>query len=173
MPINWSAFDWQSFATLATGALAVGGAVIVGLRQLRIAERQNAILTKQTDLAELTLRHDLFDRRAAIYDAASDYLGAILVHAAPPDQATDHAYIVAKRQAKLIFRPEVEARLDEIWRRGCAFRALHSVSRATYEREGHYGDGNPEREAAALTRFHEDIEGLVDLFGDEMRLSLR
>ena len=169
--IIWTDFDWQSFATLATGALAVGGAVIVGKRQLKIAEQQNSILAKQTELAELTLRHELFDRRAAIYEAASDYLGAIIIHAAPPDSDTDHAFISAKRQARLIFRPQVYLELDQIWKRGCDFRALYMVSRATYDREGHYGDGNPEREAAMLKKFHQDIEGLVDLFGDEMRLS--
>ena len=60
MPIYWSQFDWPSFATLVTGLAAVSAAVVIGLRQTKITERQNAV-------AEMALKLDLYDRRFSVY----------------------------------------------------------------------------------------------------------
>lgn len=67
-------FDWPSFATLATGAGALAGAVWVGLKQVEItqaqvgiAKRQEMIMERQTDIQYLTLKSEMFDRRIAAY----------------------------------------------------------------------------------------------------------
>jgi hypothetical protein len=171
MPIYWSEFDWQSFATLATGAMAVFGAYRIARRQVGISETQNAILAKQAALAEMTLRHEMFDRRLEIYEAAKQFLVNVLQHAAPPDREIERQFLLAMSESKLLFRPAVHDALRAMWKQVGEFVALHHTSQAIYSREGHYGEGNPEREGILLTAIHADLENLVDTFGDEMRLS--
>jgi hypothetical protein len=68
--IYWSAFDWQAFATLATGLAAVAGAVWIGLKQTEISantrnlQQENA--TADLKFREQNFRLDLFERRADI-----------------------------------------------------------------------------------------------------------
>lgn len=65
--IDWCAFDWSSFATLTTGLMAVGAAAYAGLKQLEI-------LSRQTQLEEVKLRADLFQKRMETYEAIKDFL---------------------------------------------------------------------------------------------------
>lgn len=72
--VNFSAFDWQSFSTLATGFLAVGAAWLVGKKQITISNEQKAILERQVDLEESKLRSDLFKQRFETSELAADLL---------------------------------------------------------------------------------------------------
>ncbi|SLK12048.1 hypothetical protein [Novosphingobium mathurense] len=176
--IYWCQFDWQSFATLTSGGLAVGAAVIVGMRQLAITNRQNDILEKQADIAagqlaleQLALRHDLFDRRHEVFERTRDFLLHILQHAEEPTVEINRAFVTATGMSRFLFRPEVHEKLDEIWRTAVAYGALKDEMERTYLLSGHYGDGNPERERDILLMISEYHRGLADIFGDEMKLT--
>lgn len=164
--IHWHAFDWQSFATLTAGVVAVAGAVVVGLRQTEV-------LRKQTEIAELTLRHDLFEKRYAVFAAAREFLGAILQTAARVEPPVDQAFLRAIGESQFLFRPSVHGDLRAIWERYSAFVVLKAEMDSVYRREGHYGDGNPQRENEMLTALIADLNALPDLFGDELKLGGR
>ena len=170
MEIDWVQFSWEAFSTLVAGLAAVVGATMVGVRQARISARQTDILAQQTELSELTYRAELFERRLGVYDAVSDFLGSILRHAHPPNHELERLFLRAERDARFLFAESVHTDLQEIWKRASAYRVLHSVSRHTFEVEGHYGPGNPEKEADALNWFAERFRTLPDLFGEELRL---
>lgn len=169
--MQWLPFTWEAFATLVTGLAAVTGAVILGRRQTKISERQIEILAQQTRLSELTLRSDLFDRRMEVYEGVRGYLSHIVTYAAPPDKELEQKFLAAASAARFLFSAGVDQRIDELWKKANAFRALHTVMRHTYETEGHYGDGNPERESEHLLWFTDLIVNLPDLFGDEIKLA--
>jgi hypothetical protein len=162
--IHWAEFDWPSFATLATGAMAVLAALVVGLKQTHIADRQTKILEQQTKLAELTLRHNLFEKRYVIYDATRHFLGEILSHATRPKNETQQRFISALLESKLLFRPEVYEGLDAIWKRATTFYVANSE-----EKRG--GVEAIQRSHDLLNALSDDLTGLVALFGDELRLS--
>ncbi|MGA1809999.1 hypothetical protein VHN57_02350 [Sphingobium sp. WW5] len=61
--IDCWAFEWGDFATLATGAGAVAGAVWVGRIQTKISDRQTEILGHQVEIERISMRAELYDRR--------------------------------------------------------------------------------------------------------------
>ena len=69
-PIYWTEFSWEAFAALFTGVAAVGGAIYIGKRQTKIAERQTELLAQQAasdlKLRQQTLRMELLERRADV-----------------------------------------------------------------------------------------------------------
>ena len=171
MSIAWHDFDWQSFATLGAGGMAAVAAGVIGLRQMRITDRQNEILKRQVILAEIAVRHDLFERRYAVYDAARQYLGFITRHAEAPPNDLKADFLDAMNHSRLLFREEVHDNLREIWARSNDFIVLKAEMDRIYRQSAHYGEGNPEREHDLLTAIHDDLVGLVDLFGDELKLT--
>lgn len=164
MGICWSCFTWDAFATLLTGVLAVAGAVWVGLRQTKILDRQ-------TRLADLTFKSDLFEKRAAVFEATAEFLAEILRQAAYPDRDREVAFIHAMGQARFLFGAGVHDGLEEIRKRALNLAALKREMESTFAREGHYGDGNPDREYELLRWFDERFRTLTDLFGDALRLA--
>jgi hypothetical protein len=60
---------WEAFATLITGLLAVGAALIIGLRQVALLATQHAVQKTQADqnlkLRELEIKIAVLDRRSA------------------------------------------------------------------------------------------------------------
>jgi len=162
--INWSDFTWGAFATLATGAFAVAGAVGVGLRQIKISARQ-------TDLHELALRIELFERRSAVYNDVSAFLGHILRHADYPDRDLELAMLQAIGKASFLFDETVKAGLDDVWKKAVAYGFLKKAMALSFEANGHYGDGNPEKEHIMHLWFEGKFSTLPDLFGDAMRLA--
>ncbi len=169
--IDWQAFDWQSFATLTTGILAVGAAVRIGLRQSQITEQQNDILKMQAKLAETSLKHDLFERRYKVYDAVRAFLLSILQHAQFPSLEEEQRFLRAKHEAQFLFRKELQDFLQRVWEQSNNYRALKAEMNRIYQAEGHYGDGNPAREYELFEYFNSSFGELVDQFGHEMKLS--
>lgn len=171
-PIEWSDFSWEAFATLTTGALAVAGAIVVGLRQASIQQRQADISSRQVHLDELSLRNDLFDRRFVVYEATRRYLGDITRHAdRPSDTQIEYNFVVAMDQSKFIFQEHVYTGLRELYEKTLSFFALKSVMTATFDREGHYGNGNPEKEYECMQWMANRQVTLSDLFGIDMKLA--
>lgn len=169
--IDWQAFDWQSFATLATGLLAVGAALIIGLRQSAITRQQNEILAMQATLAETSLKHDLFEKRYQVYDAVRGFLLFIIQHAQFPEPLHEQAFLRAKHEAQFFFRNDLQAFLQGIWEKSNDYRVLKMEMARIYADHGHYGDGNPAREHEMFKFFSDSFGQLVDQFGHEMKLS--
>lgn len=169
--LDWSQLSWEALATFVTGALAVGGAVWVGRRQVKISEKQTDILERQMRADELTLRHDLFDRRNDVYASVELYLAHILREADYPERDVEAKFVMAMARAQFLFGEFINACIKEIWERGVSFQALKKQMKASFERDGHYGDGNPEREMEQMLWFGTRFRSLADVFGDEMRLT--
>lgn len=182
--MDWSpeaqATLWGAGAALVTGLVAVGGAIYVGLRQADIqskqagiAERQTKILDRQTALAELTLRHELFEKRQAIYEATSNLLVRAIQNggwvAYTDSFRTD--FIVGMEKAKFLFRPSVKDDLQEIWEKVNEGTMVHEEMQALYQREQHYGPDFPRRSYEISIWIGERLAKLSDLFGNELKLS--
>jgi hypothetical protein len=175
--LDWSA---EAIATLLTGITAVGGAVYVGVKQARIqsrqasiSDRQTKILDRQIALAELALRKDLFDERFAVYEATQKLLMQAMREGGwvAWNDPVLTPFFIAKDKAKFLFRPAVSEGLQEIWEKVNAGTAIHKVMTSTYEREGHYGENNPDRQHAITVWLDDRLRNLSDLFGSELRLS--
>ncbi|MBA4163506.1 MAG: hypothetical protein C0510_02555 [Erythrobacter sp.] len=163
--IDWDAFSWEAFATLVTGVVAVAAAFVVGRRQLTIHEQQ-------TRLQELELRSDLFDRRYAVYEKVRQFLLYIMQHAQYPELELEQSFLTAMGESKFLFGDKVQGALQEIWKRALAYRVLKVEMARIYQAEGHYGDGNPQREFDATSWLSSQFRALPDLF-DELKLSGR
>ena len=171
--IDLSAFTWEAFATLVTGIVAVGGATLIGLRQVGISDRQSAIMERQVGLDELKLRSDLFDRRFAVYEATRQFLAEIVAHADEPEKETQNRFLWAVDQSRFLFSSDVSARLTDLWRRSCGFFAVKKMMKHQYDQTGDYGQANIDREYEYLTATSDVLAKLSDVFAEEMRLTPR
>jgi hypothetical protein len=70
-----------------------------------------------------------------------------------------------------LFPAPVHDGLDEIWRRAQELRSLKKQMASAFATEGHYGEGNPEREHDLIRWMYDRFTALPDLFGAEMRLA--
>lgn len=169
--VYWEQFSWEAFATLGTGAMAVVGAVFIGLRQIGIAKRQSEITGRQVALAALSAKVEVFDRRWAVYDSTREFVSAIMRHAAEPDQQVQQAFLIGLNKAKFLFEPRVYCELKEIWDRSCQFFAVQSDSQHLFQTTGAYGQENIEKRHAYLIWINSRLENLAAIFGAELRLS--
>ena len=158
-------------ATLITGLLAVVAAYLVGRRQASIASRQVEIIGRQTGLQELAHREALFDRRFAVYAETQHFMGRIMREANAPPFSDSTEYLIAMDRAKFLFGKPVEHELREIWKQACQLHALKGTMKHIYDTEGHYGDGNPEREYQLMQDLTGRFENLPTVFGADMSLS--
>lgn len=169
MGIHWAAFDWQSFATLATGTLAVGAAFLVGKRQIAISEKQAALLERQTRLEEISIRGELFDKRYTVFERARDYVMHVIHHAEVAEGEVRNSFLMAMNESRFLFAPSVHSKLEEIWDEAGKLAVLKAEMRSIYQKHGHYGDGNPHRELELLTKFDDYRRSLANVF-EEMKL---
>jgi hypothetical protein len=188
-PINWCAFTWEAFATLATGAAAVGGATFIGLRQLKITGQQAGIAARQTDVASrqadilehqvqvdrAKLRADLFDRRLAVYKACKAYIRGAMSVRAEFDTSFELAQELGTQleQAEFLFAGEVR----ELLRRAANEADDLLAERETMRdlREGSTAPSPEMRQQARKVReknkkLRRTLDGLAQAMGEEMRL---
>jgi hypothetical protein len=175
--IYWDQLNWEAFATLAAGALTVGAAVIIGLRQVgitakqaSISARQTEILGKQAELDELKLRSDLFDRRFKVYEATQALLFHYVRHADPADGETANAFLVEKDRANFLFSQPFWEHLQTIWSAVCHFDATYRTTTHHYQAHGAYGP-DLDQHHANQNRLVELTTGLVAFFQTEMSLT--
>jgi hypothetical protein len=187
---------WEAAATLITGFLAVGAALMVGLRQSKIArkqadiqEDQAAIQREQTRiqeelrrLEELKLRTELFERRVAVYDATREWIGWIVAYATPPgfqvdgQPLTEEAIGVRRNfyrgvdRARFLFRPEVFRTLEKLSKDGLALKLAQR--RALTARKQESRDMALDKENEILDRIGALDRDLSRVFGDELSLSV-
>ncbi len=180
MPIYWTQFDWPSFAMLATGLAAVAAATIIGCRQTVITERQagiaenqTKILARQVTLAELTLRHEMFDRRYVIFEDVQSFLGNILREGTTPDASGMRVFWKAMGHSRFLFAPPVYAGLERIKE----VILDHYPTQGEMEKARNLGTQPAgelfDKEDKFLMKIKEEYDALVDLFGDELKLSGR
>lgn len=163
-------FSWEAFATILTGVLAVGAAAWVGRRQLEITSRQNDILDRQANFADLSLRHDLFERRYGVYGDVRDFLYSIVTNGAYPERDLEIKFFQAIGLSRFYFGEGVRDQLEAIRRKTADYALLKHEMDQTFAREHHYGEGNPEKEKELFGRIYDQLQGLPDLFGDALRL---
>jgi hypothetical protein len=113
--IEWTAFTWQAFATLVTGALAVGAATVVAIRQLTIARRQVDIQERQVWLAELTLREKLFERRLSTYNTIRRFLVDTAAGQKAPPSVEWHEFAEGIQASRFLFDAKVYEKLIVIY----------------------------------------------------------
>ena len=63
------------------GLLAVLGAIVVGIMQVRILKRQSEIAADQYQLQQQQLRSELYQNRAEVYAVAHDWFDVALADA--------------------------------------------------------------------------------------------
>ena len=160
--VDWCAFTWEAFATLVTGFLAVCGAFLIGIRQMKIQE-------KQVELQDLALRSDLFERRYSVYERVRQFTIYSMRLVENQDRETEQQFLAAMGEAKFLFDDAVVSGVDEIWAKKCELDALMGDMKHIYEIQGHYGDGNPKRKHDALIWFDQRLTSLPQLF-HEMKL---
>tara|TARA_R110000787_G_scaffold70728_1_gene157312 strand:+ start:2118 stop:2645 length:528 start_codon:yes stop_codon:yes gene_type:complete len=119
--VAWCSFSWEAFATLTTGLLAVGGAIVIAKLQMHILTRQTEIADRQTDIAagqaeleRVKLRSELFDRRAKVVDATRAWFHAFNADGHIPLDERNTNFREAIAIADFLFRPAVAARL-RVW----------------------------------------------------------
>lgn len=165
--------DWQAWATLATGIMAVIGAVIVGLRQVKISERQTAILDRQAGIEEAKLRADLFERRMETYEVTVDFLSnmSMVTQIDPAHTERWRAFREKVRESRFLFRDSVFHTLTEIEKKASAqqraFDEFDSISA-----DDRY---DPNRSKLVNERMEWQlytIDRLPGIFEDDLRIKL-
>lgn len=137
-PMTFDYLSWEAFATLITGALAVGAAIYVGRKQTDIQTKQVLIQNRLADLEEFKLKQALFDARYAVYRSAQTWLTSTLLSKLPPFEAK--TLEGAKREVEMgwatnfydaidrsrfLFRSAVHDELFKMWKSGDQLRRSH------------------------------------------------
>lgn len=185
--MKFAYLSWEAFATMITGALAVYAAWRVGLRQVEIQGRQAKIQERLAAIEERKLRSDLFDRRIAVYEAASKWFAYFLTTGqvagrptraqktmnmvsdkprAIPGMEVSIAYLDAMLMSRFLFQPHVERALKAAW------DASERWSE-TARREGEGYNDEKQRQALLAETRKEIIliyDSLVDIFAPELQL---
>lgn len=162
--IDWSAFSWEAFATLATGLAAVAGAIVIGLKQVRITGRQTAILNQQAELEKKRLAHDLYDRRYKVFETTALMLHGMLGGIDPVQKKVQNDFLVALVESRFLFEPAVASALDEIWSKFVSKEYLEKKMQRDHDARGEYSIGDPDKELEINTWLDERIRTLPDLF---------
>lgn len=113
---------WGAIATGATGALAVGAAILVGLRQAGISTRQTDIIDRQASIMEAQIElerkrvaHELYDRRYKVFMATSFIIVEALTPSnKQPDKEKENDFTMARWESRFLFPNNVFVELQEI-----------------------------------------------------------
>lgn len=187
--IYWDAMTWEA----AAGFSAVLAAGVVGWRQMAIQGEQARIQRDQTriqkqalDLEHLKVRAELFDRRMVVYEATREWLDFIAIHGRTPlsldmdqiesaEQRTHEVgissrFLAARDQSRFLFSETVWQALCDLWRKGSIHTRLQRrLSHLTSREDPHVV---LEQMDETLDRIADVDTRLVDIFGDEIRLTL-
>jgi hypothetical protein len=182
--------DWQAWATLATGILAVGAAIFVGLRQMKISSRQNdildrqalishrqtEILDRQAGIEEAKLKAELFDRRLQTFEVTADFLlhlGSMPADDRPVHKERWDKFVEKYRESQFLFSDEgVYRALTEIFNQANNQIRDITVIRAQHEQGG-------EHDASLSKIIHERtiwqlerLNSLADVFRADLNIRL-
>jgi len=153
--------DPDALATLISGILtavvglgAIGGAVVVGIkqagitaRQADIADRQTAILQAQVEVEQKRIAHELYERRYKAFDTSVAVILAVLQGNLDelPEKARND-FLVAMQESRFLFPSTVYDELDDIWKKAVAATSLNRKMRMDHARTGAYGPDDPQKQ---------------------------
>lgn len=168
--IDWLGFTWQAFATLSTGAMAVGSALFVGLKQVGIAQRQVGIAEKQAEIqrqqaetAQMTLREKLFERRFELFcDMEKAFDDAQKDHPNPFEMTPERSRVVLS--ARFLFPENVREALRPALEQ---FRVVKGV------KEKKLSDESDEDHASRLKEAKAELRRLYRAFAERMEEYMR
>lgn len=182
-PMTFDYLSWDAFATLLTGALAVGAALLVGLRQTDIQTKQVTIQNRLADLEDLKLRQALFEERYQVYNASRKWLVATLQYGRPPYPTKNLSepqqqlelkladeFLDALDRSRFLFPPSVRETLWKMWTSG---QELIHADR-TLERESTPQEAREkaaDKHDEAFTYLESLLPDFSNLFGDDLVLS--
>lgn len=196
----WCHTDQVGAATVWAALIALVGAVLVFYGAWRIGVRQMSILAEQAeiqrdqariqkqalDLEHLKVRTDLFDRRMEIYEATRDWVDFVAIHGRSPfslapdevvsDEQRNHEigvltrFHAARDKSRFLFS-------DHVWKALCGLSREGNKHARLQRRLAHLTsredpDVVMKEMNAVLDRIAEVDSQLVDIFGDEIRLTL-
>lgn len=160
LQINWSAFSWDAFATLATGLAAVFAAWRVGNRQVALlAEQQNFVNQQAEQAREIKLqelRISLIDRRSECIHIMRELTDVFFRNARlERDQWPNLTRVL--NSSRLIFPIEISDDIGKIL--DSSFRSQQFFNRSTYYRT----NGNDEKADEFLDKAFEEEDQLMQL----------
>lgn len=164
--IHWCGFDWQSFATLATGFAAVAAA-------WRVGKQQAEILKRQTELEEAKLRADLFARRIETFEVTADFIVhiATLSESSPEAEERINRFGLKMRESQFLFSdPNVYKKLLEFWGKGNEVRADVAISKAIHEEGGKQDSERRQRLLDYPKWQFSNLETLADIFRQDLSI---
>jgi hypothetical protein len=153
------------FAPIPT-ALAAFAAVWV---TWYFARHQTKIAQEQADIAKQKLRHDLYERRYRVFDAARKLLCEVASHRIASDEDL-RAFVIGTGDAVFLFNDDLANQLKEIHNRALKLRTFD-------EAKDDFLVGDKRRESCiAQSGEHfnwlkHQLEGLVDMFKPFLKLS--
>lgn len=161
--IDIYSFTWEAFATLATGFAAVVAAMIVGLRQTKILDRQVA-------LAETDQRIALFERRFKIYDDANLFMNHMIQFAGFPPKPIEDRFRASALEARLLFKTKVHDDLWAIYKRTLQYDVLKKKMAADFAANMRFDPADINKELVENVWLSDTLTNLLNVFGDELKL---
>lgn len=167
---------WAAILGLFGGFLALGGAVVVGLRQTAILAHQTDLQAKiasaSLEVEQLKLRTDLFDRRFAVYEATRNWLLFTEGNERPPGLKRGEEgklyrdFQAARDVARFVFPRNVFDTLE-------AIRLVGNDLAFVIDRMDKEDEVGPavEEHLRLIEEVRRHINQMRDLFGAEMNLS--
>lgn len=170
--IYWDAMSWEAFVAL----VAVLAAGLVGWRQMRVLDRQ-------VDVAALSVKEAVWDRRLVIYDTTKAYLSHIVLKGRVPGRGSALAKVSGRIPAggdlALAFSQAVDRAQflmsDATYRRLLDLQAKADRLADIHEDAGIFYEPSKSRLEAEAKDLREFIVGqsasVAAIFGEDLRLS--
>jgi len=131
------------------------------------AWHQKKVAKEQADIAREELRHDLYERRYRVFDAARKLLCEIAVRRTASEDAL-RAFVIGTGDAVFLFDDDMDAQLKEIHNRALKLQTLNDVLHSMP-----VGDQRTETVNQSGEHFGwliNQLEGLVDKFKPFLKL---
>ena len=157
MGIAWSSFTWEAFATLTAGIAAVLAALVVGLRQSKV-------LNRQTELQASGLKIGLFERRMDVFRAVEQLIYGAIGNGGPVSDSVEREFIKAKQEARFLFDVSMDQLFRDIWENYVKLKIYSGTMNDEFEKSGHYGQENIDQKYAAIRWLSECSDNLADRF---------
>jgi|GEM_PF-3407851 len=173
---------WAALIALLGGLLALLGAWLIGIRQIKIQHLQTRIANGMFAIEQTRLKAELYDRRVQVYAATKAFLDTIITRGVVPghtheqgvtlDEDIYRQFMDASSAAQFLFDDDVVEYLQQVW---TLAMSLHSA--AMQQTAGERTE-NSELKSDAITRQWQIRDRLVELglklgevFGPHMRLA--
>lgn len=167
------AIDWNAWATFSAGLLAVGGAVIIGRKQLGITGRQTEILDRQTQiqagqlqLQQLSLKIAVFERRMRVFEIMLRYIAKSKAGTTVTDDQSKEFFLVVA-EARFLFTEPVFERLRE-WGNKC--RVLEELRKKAPRDDNNKPEKTPEI-GDLVEWMEQNANQFMNIFQDEINVS--